>query len=266
MIEFRDVTFTYPGGKAPVFERLSLELPGGVISCLGQNAAGKSTFLLLAGGRLTPDKGTVFIDGRDTRKFTSEEARAEYAAFVYQNMEFENEEPVASLLEYVYENGFHRGKDRSFIGELVASFELESCLDRKTSRLSKGELQRTILAFSLLYGSRYLMMDEPVFALEEAQKRKALTYVTGYVRKKGVGLLYSLHELDLSREFSDHLLIFYKNKPPRLGSTAELFTREIIEEAYEAPLDTLKHRESLFREVLLRLDDIHRHPPEKHNN
>jgi iron complex transport system ATP-binding protein len=266
MIEFRDVTFTHPDGKAPVFERLSLELPGGVISCLGQNAAGKSTFLLLAGGRLLPDKGQVLIDGKDTKRFTTEEARAEYAAFVYQNMEFESEEPVSSLLAYVYENGFHAEKDLSFIDELVEVFALSSFLDKKTARLSKGELQRTILAFSLLYGSRHLMMDEPVFALEDAQKRKALGFITAWVRKKGVGLLYSLHELELSREFSDHLLIFYRSKPPRLGTTKELFTRDIIEEAYDAPLDTLKHRESIFRDVLIRLDDIHRHPPQKRNN
>ncbi|MBN2350964.1 MAG: ABC transporter ATP-binding protein [Spirochaetales bacterium] len=266
MIEFDDVSFTYPGGKEPVFERLSLALPEGVISCLGQNAAGKSTFLLLAGGRLKPDRGAVRIDGRDTKSFTTEEARAEYAAFVYQNMEFETGEPVAGLLRYVYENGFHTEKDPSFVDELVGVFELESCLERKISRLSKGELQRAVIAFSLLYGSRHLMMDEPVFALEDAQKRAALGFISAYVRKKGIGLSYSLHELDLSREFSDHLLIFYKRRPPRLGTTAELFTREILEEAYEAPLDTLKHRESLFRDVLLRLDEIHRHPPEKRNN
>ena len=47
---------------------------------------------------------------------------------------------------------------------------LEKCLSRKTMEVSKGELQRTILAFSLLYGSRILIMDEPIFALEAYQK------------------------------------------------------------------------------------------------
>jgi iron complex transport system ATP-binding protein len=261
MIEFKDVTFTYPAAKTPVFEHLSLSLPDSIISCLGQNATGKTTFLLLAGGRLLPQKGSVLIDGRDTKSFKTEEARAEYAAFIYQNMEFENEEPVASLLSYVYENGFHKTKDTALIDQLVEVFELKDCLPFKTDHLSKGALQRTILAFSLLYGSRYLFMDEPVFALEESQKRKALGFITEYVKKNGSGLLFSLHELELSHTSSDQLLIFYKNRPPRLGTTTELYTREILEEAYEAPLDTLKHRESVFRDVLLRLDDLHRNPP-----
>jgi ABC-type cobalamin/Fe3+-siderophores transport system ATPase subunit len=258
MIEFRNVTFTHPEGRAPVFTDLSLSLPDGIISCIGQNGTGKSTLLLLAGGRLLPDQGTVLIDGRDTRSFLSEEARAEYAAFIYQNMEFETEDRVGELLAYVLEHGFLARKDRTLIDELVAEFELDHCLGASLSRVSKGELQRTILAFSLLYGSRHLLMDEPVFALEDAQKTRTLAYITGRVRKNGGGWLYSLHELELSRTYSDYLLIFSKNAPPRLGPTGDLYRRDIIEEAYEAPLDALKRRESLFRDVLIRLDKVHR--------
>jgi iron complex transport system ATP-binding protein len=258
MIEFKDVSFSHPGGRAPVFEHLSLEMPGGIVSCIGQNGTGKTTFLLLAGGRILPDQGTVLIDGVDTRDFTSEEARAEFASFVYQNMEFENEEPVRDLLGYVFEHGFLKRRDPGLLERLTDVFELGDCLGASIARLSKGQLQRVILAFSLLYGSKHLFMDEPVFALEDTQKKKALSFITDYVRERKIGLFFSLHELDLSRAFSDHLVIFYKNAPPRLGPTEKLFAREIIEEAYGAPIDTLKSRESLFRDVLVRLDQAAR--------
>ncbi len=258
MIEFKDITFTYPEGKDPVFTDLSLVLPDGIVSCVGQNGTGKSTLLLLAGGRLLPDKGAVLIDGRDTKSFATEEERAEYAAFIYQNMEFETSEPVRDLLAFVQARGFHQKKDRQLVDELTDVFGLEDCLTTPIDRLSKGELQRTILAFSLLYGSKNLLMDEPVFSLEDEQKRTAIDYISGYVRKNGIGFLYSLHELELSRAYSDYLLIFYRNARPRLGPTADLYRRSVLEEAYEAPLDTLKRKESLFREVLLRLDQAHR--------
>jgi ABC-type cobalamin/Fe3+-siderophores transport system ATPase subunit len=258
MVVFKDVTFTYPDGKNPVFKNLSLELPDGVISFIGQNGTGKSTLLLLAGGRLIPNEGSVLIDGRDTREFKTEEERAEYAAFIYQNLEFENEEPVGELLRFVYENGFYKEKDFSFIDELVEVFELARCLSLKTQELSKGELQRTILAFSLLYGSKYLLMDEPIFALEEYQKQRALSYLTDFVKKKNVKLYYSLHELDLSEKYSDHVLIFYNKKPPSLGRTSDLFKKEIIEEAYDVPFDLLKNKESIFRDTLIKFDELHR--------
>jgi ABC-type cobalamin/Fe3+-siderophores transport system ATPase subunit len=258
MIVFKDVTFTYPDGTQPIFQNLSLELPRGVISLLGQNATGKTTFLLLAGGRLLPDTGTVLIDGKDTKSFQSEEARAEYAAFVYQNLEFETEEPVGKLLDFVHENGFFKDKDPDFVAELTKVFELERSLGLKTQSLSKGELQRTILAFSLLYGSKSLLMDEPIFALEDYQKTRALFYITDFVKKKQLCLLFSLHELGLSEKYSDDILIFYKNKLPLLGPTKELFVKEIIEEAYEVPFDALKKKESLFRGALVRLDEISR--------
>jgi iron complex transport system ATP-binding protein len=266
MIEFRDVTFTYPEGRSPVFTGLSLVLPDGIISCIGQNGTGKSTLLLLAAGRLLPDQGTVLINGRDTRSFATEEARAEFAAFVYQNMEFESEDRVGDLLAFVQAHGFLKDKTPALVEELTEKFELSGVLASPIDHVSKGELQRTILAFSLLYGSKNLLMDEPVFALEDDQKSRALAYIAAYVRRNGIGFLYSLHELDLSHAYSDYLCVFYPNAPPRLGPTEELYTREILEEAYDAPLDTLKHKESLFRDVLIRLDQAHRQHTRGDNN
>jgi len=255
MIEFKDVSFSYPDADGPVFSNLSITLPDGILSCIGQNATGKTTLLLLAGGRLLPDAGDVLIDGQNTRDYKTEEDRAKYAAFIYQNMEFENEEPVGALLNYVYENGFHAKKDLSFIDELVEVFELSRYVDRKMQDLSKGEIQRTVLAFSLLYGSRIILMDEPIFALEEYQKKRAMEYITSYAKKRKISLYFSLHELDLSEKYSEHLLLFRKNALPELGLTRDLFQKEIIEKAYEVPFDMLKKKENLFRDGLIQISE-----------
>ena len=139
------------------------------------------------------------------------------------------------------------------IPELVEVFELAPVLGRRTHEVSKGELQRTILAFSLLYGSPILAMDEPIFALEDHQKQRAMDYLTRRSRQEGVSLFYSVHELDISRKFSDSILLFSKTGQPRLGTTAEIFTRETIEQAYEVPFDMLKKREELYRKYLVEL-------------
>ena len=151
-IIFDSVSFGYPDSDSRVFEDLSLELPEGIVSLIGQNGTGKSTFLLLASGAAIPDEGTVTIDGIDTRELRDESERQRYTSFIFQNMEFETEETIGDLLPFVYANGFHADRTAEFTDELVKVFELENCLTKKTQEVSKGELQRAILTFSLLYG------------------------------------------------------------------------------------------------------------------
>ena len=58
-VEIDSVSFTYPEQTSAVFDGLSLTLPYGILSFVGQNGTGKSTTLLLASGRLLPDAGVV---------------------------------------------------------------------------------------------------------------------------------------------------------------------------------------------------------------
>jgi len=250
-IELEHVHFRYPESGGELFADLSLALPSGIVSLVGQNGAGKTTLLLLAGGVLLPNRGRVLLRGIDTRRLRDEEERHRHVSFVYQNLEFESEEPIRALLAAVYDHGHQEEKRPSFLEELIEVFQLGTFLARKTQEISKGELQRVILAFSLLYGSRVLMLDEPIFALEEAQKRRAMEFICAYARSHGLSVYYSVHELEISQRYSDYLLLLSKSAPPRLGPTGELFTRRNIEEAYEVPFPFLKRKELFFRRRLL---------------
>jgi iron complex transport system ATP-binding protein len=254
MIEFDNVSFTYPETDTPIFSGLTLTLPDGLVSLVGQNGTGKSTMLLLAGGRLLPTSGTVLLNGGDTAKFKDEKERDRYAAFIYQNVEFETRENIGSLLEYVYGHGYHRQKNPAFIRELIGVFELSNILHRRTQEVSKGELQRVILAFSLLYGTPVIMMDEPVFALEEYQKHRALEYIKNYAGTGKISIYFSLHELDLTHKYSDYMVLFSKTTAPVSGPIGELFKPEIIEKAYEVPFHMLKTKETIFRDALIRIN------------
>jgi iron complex transport system ATP-binding protein len=253
-IRFETVEYAWvdeeDGARTPVFDGLDLELPRGIVSLVGQNGTGKSTLLALAAGSIVPDAGRVLVGGTDTRELRDEAERQRFVSYVFQNMEFETEVPIGGLLDAVHGAGFRAEKRPGLVAELVEAFDLAPVLGRRTQEVSKGELQRVILAFSLLYGSPLLVMDEPIFALEERQKEQALEYLCAYARSEQIGLYFSLHELDLSRKYSDHLVLFSREAPPRLGPTAEMFTREAIERAYEVPFDLLKKREALYRTVL----------------
>lgn len=277
MIVFDSVSFFYPGTDVDsqegeiravedpsdvraVFTNLSTHIPDGVVSVVGENGIGKSTLLLLAGARLFPAAGRVTIDGVDTRDFKParedpavEERRNRLVSFVYQNMEFETQDSVGHIMETIAASaGEDPGRTAQLVADLREALELDGFLSRRTQELAKGQLQRAIIAFSVLYGSRYVLMDEPVFALEEYQKDRALGFLRDYAHEAGTNFLYTVHNLDLSRKYADSSVLISKNGAAEVGPVEEVLTREKVEAAYQVPFDTLHQRDNLYRDMLNR--------------
>ncbi|AEE17781.1 ABC transporter ATP-binding protein [Treponema brennaborense] len=284
-IEFNDIRFAYPpvpddtdenGNQlvpAPVFDHFTAALPEGFVSLVGPNAAGKSTFMLLAAGRMLPQQGTVSLFGKNTARL-SEAERDALASFIYQNMEFETDDTAGNLLAYVFTHGLFGGSAAavgngkiagasdetapdisanggdSLLEQIVSVLELGSVLHRKLTGLSKGEMQRVIIAFALLYGSKSIFMDEPLFALEDRQKRTALAYLKKYAATFGVTVYISMHVLELSRAYADSVLLFYPNRDMDFGTPEEVLTPEALEKAYGVPAAMLKDSEALTRKTL----------------
>jgi len=252
----------------PVFDGFTADIPTGFISLVGPNGAGKSTFLLLAGSRVLPTRGTVSLLGEDTRTLAGgaigglpgtglnpevAHRRNLLCSFIYQNMELEPAEDgarVAALLDIVYGRGGHVRKDEGFMRDVVAAFELEGLRDRRLDALSKGESQRVLLGFAALYGSRAIMMDEPVFAMENRQKERALEFFRDVFRSSGVSIMVSLHELALTRKYADTVMLFYPDRRIDLGSVDEVLTAEALEAAYGVPPAMLYDVERLQRRVI----------------
>lgn len=273
-LELNNLTFSYPpvegdvdaDGKQIVppvmWEHFSAELPGGFVHLVGPNGCGKSTFLLLVSGRLAPLEGSVSLLGQNPHAL-AEEQRNLLASFIYQNMEFDTEEKVEALLRHVYENGAHHGKAEAvrdghgdLLSEVIAVFELDGVLQHPLTGLSKGEIQRVLLAFSLLYGSKSIFMDEPMFAMEPAQKEKSLAYLRDFVAKTGRTIYVSMHELDLTKKYAGLVLLIYPNHDMDLGTPEEVLTNEDLEKAYGVPASILKSGEEYTRKHLKEVSDL----------
>ena len=242
-----------------VFDNLTLNLPAGIVSILGENGIGKSTLLLLMGARLFPAQGQILIADRDSRDFSEalsdpavEEERNRLVSFVFQNMEFESEEKLGTLLDIVQSQNPHIRRGKSTLQELPQALDIQSLLHRRTQELSKGELQRAVIALAISYGSRILIMDEPVFALEEHHKKQVFLYLREVCSKTGTSLYYTAHDIDICREYADTMLLLYQDQNYKLGAPHEVCTRENLEEAYRVPIATLYQKEHLYRDMLLK--------------
>ncbi len=184
-----------------------------------------------------------------------EEQKNLVASVIYQNMEFESDDKVANLLTFVYQNGALKGKAKGLhqndlLPEVIDVFELGNVLDHGLTEISKGEIQRVLLAFSLLYGSASVFMDEPLFAMEFRQKESALAYLKEFAAATGTAIYISMHELDLSRKYADNVLLFYPNRDMDYGTPEEVLTNEALEKAYGVPAAMLKNGEDMTREQL----------------
>ena len=271
-LTFDNVSFTYPlqgdeietdeNGKpilpSPVFDYFTASLPSGFTSLIGPNASGKSTFMLLAGGRVKPQQGKVLLFGKDIAALNEIE-RNNYASFIYQNMEFEQDDAVKALLEQVQTAGATRDAAQKqgvsspalpTLSDVISVFELEKILDRKLNGISKGEMQRVLMAFAVLYGSKSIFMDEPMFAMEDAQKHKAMEYLRDYSIKNKIPIFIAMHELDLSRKYAENVLLFYPNRDIDFGTPDEVLTNESLEKAYGVPVALLRETEALNRKSL----------------
>ncbi len=276
-IEIKNMSFFYVNDDAPadmaeltleditvLFTDFTLSFPQGVTSVLGENGIGKSTLLLLAAGRLLPVNGSVTILGTNTSEFSRaheapevEGERNKLVSFVYQNMEFETPLPLGEVLSTVYENGFHGPESSGLMDELIRVFDLTDELNRPTQSLSKGAMQRAVIAMALLYGSKIIMMDEPVFAMEEPRKEAVMKYIQDYSHRTGTPIIFTAHQLHLCQEYSDTMIILRKNPddgqlPYIMGPTKMVCTKENLEAAYRVPMETLQQKEHLYREMLLK--------------
>lgn len=255
IITLENILFGYEEGK-DVFKDFSLNIPAGVTTFIGQNGTGKSTLMLMAAGRILPESGSVKIMGKDSKDITDEEELNQLASVIYQNMEFDTEETIGDLLDFVYRSGHHSKKvDTELKDEIIEIMDLNDSLGKKTNIASKGEMQRVIIAFALLYGSPIIFMDEPVFALENHQKDKIFKYITQYAEIHKINIIYSIHDLDISKNYCDNVVLFFKNKRAIVGPKEEIMKKELIEEAYQVPMHLLYERERLNRETLKKRDN-----------
>ena len=170
-------------------------------------------------------------------------------------MEFESEDKVEQLLSYVYQNGALKAnakgiKGKDLFDEVVETFELSPVMNHGLTKISKGENQRVLLAFSLLYGSASIFMDEPLFAMEDRQKMSALEYLRAYSMETKTPMFISMHELDLTRMFAEKVLLIHPDRTMSYGTVEEVMTNDELEKAYGIPAAMLKHNETLTREEL----------------
>ena len=181
----------------------------GVIALFGRSGSGKSTLTNVIAGLLTPDVGTVTLDGEqltDMRQGIVVPVERRRIGYVFQDARLFPHLSVAGNLRY----GERRRRAASTVSgfdEVVALLGLTPLLQKKPRQLSGGERQRVSLGRALLSQPRLLLLDEPLASLDVARREEVLPYLVALRDRLSIPMVYVSHQFEEVLRLATHLVL-----------------------------------------------------------
>ena len=167
IIEFKNICLSY--GNRLILDNISFEINSGqIFGMLGPNGVGKSTIFNLITGLISPDSGTIKIDGTNVNNYPVYlRTKMFKVGYVPQYGGFFNDLTLGDNLKAIGEIvDTNQNYMKSKIDELLSKFELENVKDVKAKFLSGGQKKKLVIAISLLSNPRVLLLDECFAALD----------------------------------------------------------------------------------------------------
>lgn len=171
VLEARHIRKTYKGKPAPVLEDFNLSLPTGrIIGLLGPNGCGKTTFLKLVAGLLTPTAGTIEVCGAPV----SEQTKS-LVSYLPERSYFTPGMRVRELLDYFAD--FYPDFDRQKAEQMLVDLQIDRNAILK--QLSKGTKEKVQLVLVMARRARLYLLDEPIGGVDPASRDYILQTIVG---------------------------------------------------------------------------------------
>jgi len=228
MIEVANVWFTYPEGTIAL-RGVSLRIGDGEsIAIMGENGAGKTTLIKHFNGLLKPQKGTVLIDGIDTKE-VSVARLARKVGLVFQNPDHQLfsstvEEEVMFALKNL---GFTNEEIKERTNWVLEFLDLEKYRERSPLSLSGGERKRVALASVLCVKPKILVLDEPTIGQDAKQKRKLGELLKKY-QEEGNTVIVVTHDVEFASKYFKRIIVMARGKVIADGPPNKVLTNQII--------------------------------------
>ncbi len=222
-IEFRDVSFQYPGTDAWALRHVSMKFRvGGRLAVVGENGSGKTTFIKLLCRLYDPTEGEILLNGIDIRKYRYDDYLALFSV-VFQDFRLLAQPlgaNVAAAESYDRERA-ERCLEKAGFGARLAELPkgLDTCLYRDFEddgvEISGGEAQKIALARVLYQDAPFIVLDEPTAALDPEAEAEVYTKFNDIVEDKTA--IYISHRLSSCR-FCDEIAVFDRGRVVQQGT------------------------------------------------
>jgi len=223
LIEFRDVSFRYPGSDTWALRHVNLKLKiGERLAVVGRNGSGKTTMIKLLCRLYDPTEGQITLNGIDIKKYNYDEYLALFSV-VFQDFHlfsFPLGQAVAASMEYD-RPAVESALEKAGLGERLNAMPqgldtyLNKDFDDDGVEFSGGEAQKAAIARALYKGAPFLVLDEPTAALDPLAEYQVYRRF-GEMAGERTAVCIS-HRLSSCR-FCDRIAVFQKGRLVQLGS------------------------------------------------
>ena len=229
-------------GKTTILDDISFQLKAGsFVGLIGPNGSGKSSLMRCCYRVNKPSSGSIFFNGTDIWNHSLKD-NAKRVAVILQ----EHHDHLGLSVREVVMQGLAPHKsffewdtkdDHLFVTKVINELDLGMIQNSLFSRLSGGEKQRVMLARAIVQRPKLLIMDEPTNHLDVHYQIDLLNKV----KKLGVSVLASFHDLNLAAAFCDHLLVLNKGRLVAQGKCEAVLTETLIADVFKAKVIVDRH-------------------------
>ncbi|TIX46487.1 MAG: ABC transporter ATP-binding protein [Mesorhizobium sp.] len=221
-IEFRRVTKMY--GKVPAVRDLSLTVRRGeFLTILGPSGSGKTTTLMLLAGFEAPTTGDILIGGRSVATVPSYRRDQ---GIVFQNYALFPHLTVIRNLEFPLEmRGISAAERTTRVSRMLERVHLNDLGGRMPSQLSGGQQQRVALARALIADPPFLLLDEPLGALDRNLREQMQIEMKRLHKEFGITTVCVTHDQEEALTLSDRIVVMRAGRIEQTDSPEALYDR-----------------------------------------
>ncbi|MCR9068003.1 MAG: LPS export ABC transporter ATP-binding protein [Rhodobacteraceae bacterium] len=219
--------------KRPVIRDVSMDLHRGeVVALLGPNGSGKTTSFYCIAGLITPDGGTVLIDGRDVTLYPMYRRARAGVGYLPQEMSIFRglsvEENIRAILEVVEKD---RSVRRDRLEDLLSEFSIAHLRRAPALSLSGGERRRVEIARCLASRPQYVLLDEPFAGIDPIAVGDIRSLVAE-LKTRGIGVLITDHNVRETLEIVDRAYILHDGEIIMSGTPDEVVQDADVRRVY----------------------------------
>lgn len=221
-------------GGSHILKGVSIEVSDkDFVGIIGPNGSGKSTLLKSIYRVLTPQSGTVFLDGNALNSYKPKESARKMAVVAqhnYYNFEFSVQD-VVLMGRAPHKKAMERDNadDYRIVREALEKVNMGGFAQRSFSTLSGGEQQRVILARALAQQTQCLILDEPTNHLDIKYQLQLMDIV----RSLRLTVVSAIHDLNIAAMYCNKLFVLQNGRIIAFGPPKQVLTREFIRQVYE---------------------------------
>lgn len=241
LLDIRNLCFSYEKEKA-FLEDISFSVnEGEIVSIVGRNGSGKSTLVKIISRIINNHSGEIFYNRANAKDYGHKEFSQKISYLPQVFPAYVNELKVYDLLllgRYAYKKSSQLSYSDEDINVVNDAMKLAGILEFKNKQLktlSGGERQKVLLTLSLVQldithdlKGKILIVDEPLTHLDINFQYETLSLLKDLNIKKGLTVLFVIHDLNLALKYSSKTLLMNKGKLISYGETEKVLSQENI--------------------------------------